>query len=289
MLELFAFVRPARFCVPTPRGIAAALGLAPPRTMADACVALIDAARALLQELQADGDIETRALAEIAESAGWGWGPAVLAALPAGRAPERHDQPRLRPRAARLAEPAGMAGARAAARRRATIRSRRTKPRQRLASLLGADAEPRPQQADYAAAVAAAFAPRDHPDAPRAVLAEAGTGVGKTLGYIAPASLWAEKNEGAVWLSTYTRNLQSQIDGELDRLYPDPAREAPPRRDPQGSGKFPVPAELRGRGARGVGAVRAIGGGAGADRALGLGDRLRRPRWPATSRAGLPS
>jgi ATP-dependent DNA helicase DinG len=27
-----------------------------------------------------------------------------------------------------------------------------------------------------------------------------------------------------VWLSTYTRNLQSQIDGELDRLYPDPAQ-----------------------------------------------------------------
>ena len=60
------------------------------------------------------------------------------------------------------------------------------------------------------------------PDAPRAVLAEAGTGVGKTLGYIAPASLWAEKNQGTVWISTYTRNLQSQIDGELDRLYPGP-------------------------------------------------------------------
>ena len=56
------------------------------------------------------------------------------------------------------------------------------------------------------------------------MLAEAGTGVGKTLGYIAPASLWAEKNQGTVWLSTYTRNLQSQIDGELDRLYPDPAQ-----------------------------------------------------------------
>src|ERR1700720_2274429 len=27
LLELFAFVRPARFCVPTPRGLAAALGL----------------------------------------------------------------------------------------------------------------------------------------------------------------------------------------------------------------------------------------------------------------------
>src|SRR5690348_18457859 len=38
-----------------------------------------------------------------------------------------------------------------------------------------------------------------------------------TLGYIAPASLWAERNQGAVWISTFTRNLQSQISGELDR------------------------------------------------------------------------
>ena len=56
---------------------------------------------------------------------------------------------------------------------------------------------------------------------PHVVLAEAGTGVGKTLGYIAPASLWAERNEGTVWLSTFTRNLQRQIDRELDRLYPE--------------------------------------------------------------------
>jgi len=27
-----------------------------------------------------------------------------------------------------------------------------------------------------------------------------------------------------VWISTYTRNLQTQIAGELDRLYPDPVQ-----------------------------------------------------------------
>jgi ATP-dependent DNA helicase DinG len=58
------------------------------------------------------------------------------------------------------------------------------------------------------------------------VIAEAGTGVGKTLGYIAPASLWAEANGGPVWISTFTRNLQRQLDGELDRLHPDPADKA---------------------------------------------------------------
>src|SRR5579864_3032308 len=82
LLELFAFVRPAHFCVPTPRGLAAALGLALPHSMAEACVALVTAVRALLQQLQADDAPESRALAEAADGAGWPWGPAVLAALP---------------------------------------------------------------------------------------------------------------------------------------------------------------------------------------------------------------
>ncbi|MFT3977137.1 MAG: ATP-dependent DNA helicase, partial [Sphingomonas bacterium] len=37
LLELFAFLRPARFMVPTPRGLAAATGLEPPES--DAAVA----------------------------------------------------------------------------------------------------------------------------------------------------------------------------------------------------------------------------------------------------------
>jgi ATP-dependent DNA helicase DinG len=219
ILELFAFARPARFCVPTPRGVAIALGLPPPRTTADSCVALIEAAHALLRELQADDNVETRALAEIAERAGWGWGPSVLASLPPAALEETRRVAGLRvwqslPEWQERAPPPPPGNDPVLP----------DEARLRLASLLGAEAEARPQQSDYAAAVAAAFAPREHPEAPRAVLAEAGTGVGKTLGYIAPASLWAEKNQGAVWLSTYTRNLQSQIDGELDRLYPDPAQ-----------------------------------------------------------------
>jgi len=87
--------------------------------------------------------------------------------------------------------------------------------------MLGGNAELRLPQADYAAAVTASF---DRPDAgpsPAMVLAEAGTGTGKTLGYLAPATLWAEKNGGTVWISTYTRTLQHQIADELTRLYPD--------------------------------------------------------------------
>jgi ATP-dependent DNA helicase DinG len=92
---------------------------------------------------------------------------------------------------------------------------------ERLRQLLGPGAEQREAQVSFAHAVAQAFTPRDEMDTPRVVLAEAGTGVGKTLGYIAPASVWAEKNEGTVWISTFTRNLQRQLDDELTRLCPD--------------------------------------------------------------------
>ena len=56
--------------------------------------------------------------------------------------------------------------------------------------------------------VAQIFAPRAKAGEPNVLLAEAGTGIGKTLAYLAPASLWAEKANGAVWVSTYTKALQ---------------------------------------------------------------------------------
>ena len=82
LLELFAFVYPARFCVPTPRGLAEALGLplaaSPGRSLRHprdrgACVA---------QALGQETDAERRAVAEAMDRGGWLWGPAVLAALP---------------------------------------------------------------------------------------------------------------------------------------------------------------------------------------------------------------
>ena len=212
-LELFAFVRPAQFCVPTPRGLAAALGLGEPRSLAEQARALRESALTLLAELARpdypDADAAAAVGARMAAH-GWSWGAAALGALGApangGRfevwngLPEWSDRP---PAPEPGHEPVEPAEARA-----------------RLAALLGPAAEARPQQADYASAVSAAFGPRAEGEGPRVVLAEAGTGVGKTLGYLAPASVWVEKNDGTVWVSTYTRNLQGQIDRELDRLYP---------------------------------------------------------------------
>ena len=100
--------------------------------------------------------------------------------------------------------------------------------RDRLAELLavaGLD-EARPTQATYAAEAAHAFQPREREGEPMMMLAEAGTGVGKTLGYLAPASLWAQANGPGVWISTYTRALQRQIERESRSIWPDPVERA---------------------------------------------------------------
>jgi ATP-dependent DNA helicase DinG len=218
ILELFAFVHPVRFCVPTPRGVAEALGLPAPQRPTEACLSLVTATRALLEALIAEPDPDIRAVAEAMARGGWLWAQAVLAALPPADAAARRSAAGMRAWL-RLPDWSETAPAPPPSNEPVTA----AEARARLARLLGSGAEPRPQQFDYAAAITPAFAPRDAPDCPKAVLAEAGTGVGKTLGYIAAASLWAEKNRGSVWISTFTRNLQTQIFAELDRLYPDPA------------------------------------------------------------------
>jgi len=217
LLSLYAFVRPARFCLPTPAGVAEAVGLQAPADLEGAASALPEAARLLLQELAASkADADLGDLAGVLAEAGWPWAPAVMRAVErtgasAATVTGRGFEVWRRLPVWREEPPEGEPG---------------TKPvpveatRRRLAEMLGEGAETRPQQADYASACTAAFQPREDDLAPDLVLAEAGTGVGKTLGYLAPASLWAEANGAPVWISTYTRNLQRQIDDELDRLYP---------------------------------------------------------------------
>ncbi len=72
-----------------------------------------------------------------------------------------------------------------------------------------------------AEAVGGLFAPKRRKEAPNMLLAEAGTGIGKTLAYLAPASLWAEQSGGTVWVSTFTKALQRQLDGEGAKLFAD--------------------------------------------------------------------
>ena len=224
LLELFAFVRPAAFCTPTPGGLAIALGLERPRQPEEEAGVLRRAAEQLLTELRARGeDRQALAIAWTMASGGWPWGPAVVGAL--GFAAGQGEAPR-QGAGLRVWERLGEWSDHAPEPPPGHQPVGAEEARGRLAELLGEGAEARPQQADYASAVSQAFQPRTRAGEPLAVLAEAGTGVGKTLGYIAPSSLWAEKNGGTVWLSTFTRNLQQQIDAELTRLYPEPAVKA---------------------------------------------------------------
>lgn len=223
-LELFAFVRPARFCAPSATGLALALGREEPRGAEAQAAALRAAAADLLAELAAPaypGREEAYALALTLDRAGWGWAPRVLQALRAGPLRDRQQRGSGLDVWARLQEwedeaPRGEAGSAPVDSESARIRL------DKLLQASGLD-ETRPAQSDYAAEAAYAFSPRNEEGRPRVLLAEAGTGTGKTLGYLAPASLWAERNAGAAWISTYTRALQRQIDRESRALWPDEA------------------------------------------------------------------
>lgn len=226
VLELFAFVRPAEFVLPTPQGLAEALGLPIPSNIEKEAETLFSAAAALLDQLKSmpsERDVRTaRAIAHAMNRGGWSWGAVVLAALKAGEAPSA----RVMTDALRIWKnlPEWEEGPPPIPPGNSPISAAESKAR--LRDILGRGAEKRTQQADYAGVGASAFAPIDRAGEPKIVLSEAGTGVGKTLGYIAPASVWAERNGGSVWISTFTRNLQRQLDGELDRLHPNPADKA---------------------------------------------------------------
>ncbi|UZK65256.1 ATP-dependent DNA helicase [Sphingomonas sp. M1-B02] len=213
LLELFAFLRPAQFMVPTPKGLARAAGIAPPESDAEVAGFLRRTAEALLA--LTDGDWPEREGAWNSVQSlfrmRWPWAPALSQriAKPAqaerwlfSKLPEWEERPpRPGPRTVTLAD---------------------GDVAERLATLTGSKAERRQGQRDFAAAAASAFAPRAMRDTPNLVLAEAGTGIGKTLGYLAPASLWADQAQGAVWVSTFTKALQRQLAQESERLFPDP-------------------------------------------------------------------
>jgi ATP-dependent DNA helicase DinG len=220
LLELFAFCMPARPAAPTPRGLAMALDLEPPADDAAAAALLPQMATIMLRHLAAGRGLPMNRdaailAAQMEKVAGWPWAPSVLAALGGAEAKPSLDPYKVWRRLPDWEDPGP-------AQPPGSFDVSSADARTRLAHILGEDAEQRPQQADYASAASGAFAPREDQGAPHVVLAEAGTGTGKTLGYIAPASLWAERNGAPVWISTFTRNLQRQIDQELIRLYPDP-------------------------------------------------------------------
>jgi ATP-dependent DNA helicase DinG len=262
LLELWAFVHPARFLVPTLKGLAQALGLEPPAHEQDTPAMLIAAAAALATQITQPGWAEREGAwmsAQSLQRLRWPWAPIIgpLLERPKDterwlftRLPEWDEQPP-RPAPRPYTPPPD------------AIETQ-------LETLTGSGAEPRPGQRAYAQAAAAAFAPRPARDRPNIVLAEAGTGIGKTLGYLAPASLWAGEAGGAVWISTYTKALQRQLDAETlahPRRIDKRARQGG---GAQGAGELSLPAQSGRRAAR----RRSPGG------------RRSSPIW---SRAGRPT
>ena len=212
LLELFAFIHPARFAVPTAAGLSRALGLEPPDGDTDSAAALVRIADRLLSVL-ADPDWREREGAWTSNATlhrlGWGWAPLIGARL---ERPERGER-MLFSRLKQWEE----AGERPPPR---TVLVDREEARDKLDRLTGR-IEPREGQKAMAEAVTQVFNPKRAKDAPNLLLAEAGTGIGKTLAYLAPASLWAEKSGGTVWVSTFTKALQRQLDGEGPKLLSD--------------------------------------------------------------------
>src|SRR5690554_1621999 len=213
LLELFAFVHPARFVVPTPKGLAHALGLPEPAGDDGVPALLQAAAGALLETCQSEAWSEREGAWSALQSLlrlRWPWASLIIphVARPEraekwlfSKLPEWEEAPE-RPQPAQV----GVAPEEVEA---------------RLERLTGDSAERREGQRDYARAAANAFGPRRNKGAPHLLLAQAGTGVGKTLGYLAPASLWAEKSGGTVWVSTFTKNLQRQLRRESTRAWPE--------------------------------------------------------------------
>ena len=216
LLELYVFARPSRPCVPSILGLVEALEL--PRVEASdqsgLAISQILVAEALLGLLRAAAEPEARVLATALTKAGWSWGPAVEQALAGVTVPKKSAGFQVWKS---LAEYYSEAPPPPAGQKPVTEAAARLS----LAQVLGEDSEKRVSQSDYAAALTWAFAPRAEPDSPNLVLAEAGTGVGKTIGYLVPSFLWARQNQDRVWVSTYSRNLQNQIMRELEKLYPD--------------------------------------------------------------------
>src|SRR6185295_13551538 len=175
LLELFAFVHPARFAVPTVAGLSRVLGLEPPASEAEAASALRNIADRLIAVL-GEQDWQAREGAWTSNATlqrlGWGWAPLVGARL---EPPERGER-MLFSRLKQWDEAADRPPPR-------TVRVDPGDARMKLDRLTGR-IEPRQGQQAMAEAVTEVFAPKAAKGIPNLLLAEAGTGIGKTLAYL---------------------------------------------------------------------------------------------------------
>lgn len=235
VLELFAFLYPAQFITPTPSGLARFFGHSTPQDCEEACMSVRESLQTIAEYLAnlAEGEQKTEltemALALYRGGKGWAWSSFILLNL--GLSQQEIEEKSLSLRPASIFKP--WIGLQEWSQDKASSHPTpypvsAEDALQNLQTLMNTrqshnlSAEQRPQQASFTAKSSAIFGERKPEQPPHLVMAEAGTGTGKTLGYLAPAQLWAERNEAPVWIATYTRNLQRQLKSELATVYPDP-------------------------------------------------------------------
>ena len=215
ILELFAFAYPATFCVPTPTGVAKTLEIEFSNDLEEQTMTIIDMIQHLLNHISNDPRREDLIhLAKYMDH--WSWSPFVLKAL--GVDLDKPVAPTLISDIAfwkKLPKWEETAPRPAPSQDGVTPEEAQELLDRWLSEKQGA--EKRDTQIEYSKQLTHGFAPIIEEGKPQIVLSEAETGVGKTLGYLAPTKKWSQKNKGSVWISTYTKNLQSQIMQEAIR------------------------------------------------------------------------
>ena len=236
LLELFAFVHPTKFCIPNLNGLISALDIPniEVNNLEGQLLSSLEVANKLLLDLQKNINKESSNVAEIAlimglgkngikNGQGWAWADLVIQALGLSideiSAENSRNSLKIWHKLPEWAEESPPPPASHMAISQDEVVQQLNKILRQKSSKIRI----RKEQEIYTKFITNNFQPSRHKDDINIAIAEAGTGTGKTLAYLAPASVWAQKNEDCVWLSTYTKNLQKQIDNELDNLYKNPA------------------------------------------------------------------
>ncbi|MGB1361356.1 MAG: ATP-dependent DNA helicase [Alphaproteobacteria bacterium] len=213
ILELWAFVKPSVFTVPTPSTIAQNLNI----DNTNESNSLLKSAEKLIDEIKSEaGRPYLENMIASMTKTGWGWGEFLMQSLNLNmkdfhkKSPSEGFDVWNRVKKWEPRPPPPPAGNKPITNDEVI---------EQIRKLLPDNNEERSEQFEYSKSLTDSFNPNDD-DKPTITLAEGGTGVGKTIGYLAPASIWAKKNEAPVWISTYTRNLQHQIYDEVKKLYP---------------------------------------------------------------------
>ncbi|MEM7197366.1 MAG: hypothetical protein AAF352_03245, partial [Pseudomonadota bacterium] len=204
ILELFAFAFPARSVSASARGIIDALGDASneygPAQLLYACERMIEQI----------GEEDQRTVSTIThlQHLGWGWAGVILTKLP----PLKEHPP---PPTMALEIWRGLPRWQDRGPRMPADDHALTQDEAIHALQSWLQTPPRPGQCEYSASIASALQPRRQAEAPAIVISEAGTGTGKTIGYLAPILAWTAKTGACLWVSTFSRALQQQLEREI--------------------------------------------------------------------------